>query len=71
MMKLDRNALLKVNTEDEIGHLKGQINILYTRTISFFIIYLPFRLNILSSFSQFYIYSWDIQHKHRFYRFHN
>ena len=33
MMKLDRNALLKVNTEDEIGHLKGQINILYTRLL--------------------------------------
>ena len=34
MMKLDRNALLKVNTEDEIGHLKGQINILYTKSFS-------------------------------------
>lgn len=33
MMKLDRNALLKVNAEDEIGHLKGQINILYTRLL--------------------------------------
>lgn len=33
MMNIDRQAKLKVNSKDEIGDLKNQINILYQRLL--------------------------------------